>query len=236
MGSSAMGASKLKAKIKKAGLNIEVINTAIEAIPKDADIVITHEKLTARAKTAAPLAEHISLDDFINTNVYDELVDQLIATQKTSYENMEVEEKEKVPVLSKKNIKLGLKSVSKTEAIQMAGQLLVDGGYVDPEYIEAMLQREEDLTTYIGNGAAIPHGVSEAKEKIHRTGISILQFPEGVDFGEGIAYLVIGIAGMGNEHLMILSNLAEILEEESKVEELRKTTDIDYMYKQFTRQ
>ena len=117
----------------------------------------------------------------------------------------------------------------------MAGQLLVDGGYVDPEYIDAMLQRENDLTTYIGNGTAIPHGVSDAKERIHKTGISILQFPDGVDFGEGIAYLVIGIAGIGNEHLMILANLAEMLEEETKVEELRHTTDVDYMYKQFTK-
>ncbi|MDF2596331.1 MAG: mtlA, partial [Clostridia bacterium] len=239
MGSSAMGASKLKAKIKKAGLNIQVINTAIEAIPKDTDIVITHEKLTGRAKVAAPQAEHISLDDFINTNVYDALVNQLATIQGAgstiAQEAEEAEEADNLP-LSKKSIKLGLPSVSKTEAIKMAGQLLVDGGYVEPEYIEAMLQREEDLTTYIGNGAAIPHGVSEAKEKILKTGISILQFPEGVDFGEGTAYLVIGIAGIGNEHLMILSNLAEMLEEESKVEELRKTTDIEYIYKQFTKQ
>jgi PTS system mannitol-specific IIC component len=77
MGSSAMGASKLKTKIKKAGLNIEVVNTAIEAIPKDADIVITHEKLTSRAKSAAPSAQHISISDFINTPVYDQLVEKL---------------------------------------------------------------------------------------------------------------------------------------------------------------
>ncbi|WP_070000742.1 PTS mannitol transporter subunit IICBA [Cellulosilyticum sp. I15G10I2] len=236
MGSSAMGASKLKSKVKKAGLNIEVINTAIEAIPKDTDIVITHEKLTDRAKSSAPNAQHISIDDFINTNVYDELVKRLAATGKTGYTPETEVQGEQNTALSKKNIKLGLKSVSKTEAIKMAGQLLVDGGYVDPEYIDAMLQREEDLTTYIGNGTAIPHGVSDAKERIHKTGISILQFPDGIDFGEGIAYLVIGIAGIGNEHLMILANLAEMLEEESKVEELRKTTDVDYMYKQFTRQ
>jgi PTS system mannitol-specific IIC component len=77
MGSSAMGASKLKSQIKKAGLNIQVFNTAIEAIPKDADIVITHEKLTDRAKSAAPNAQHISIKDFINTPVYSELVDKL---------------------------------------------------------------------------------------------------------------------------------------------------------------
>ncbi len=77
MGSSAMGASKLRNKVKKAGLAIEVINTAIEAIPADADLVITHAKLTERAMGAAPNAEHISINDFINTPVYDELVARL---------------------------------------------------------------------------------------------------------------------------------------------------------------
>ncbi len=234
MGSSAMGASKLKAKIQQVGLNITVMNTAIDAIPQDADIVITHEQLTLRAKGAAPYAQHISLNDFMNTTVYDDLVNELC--EQMGGEFKKAAEVEESSALSKQNIRLGLKSVSKEDAIRMAGQLLVDGGYVEHEYIEAMIQREEDLTTYIGNGAAIPHGVSEAKNKIKKTGISILQFPEGVDFGEGIAYLVIGIAGIGNEHLMILANLAEILEEEEKVEALRKTTDIDYMYKQFTNQ
>lgn len=77
MGSSAMGASKLKTKVRKAGLNIEVSNTSIDNLPKDADIVITHKQLTERAKSVLPGARHISIDDFIMTNVYDELVEQL---------------------------------------------------------------------------------------------------------------------------------------------------------------
>jgi PTS system mannitol-specific IIC component len=97
-----------------------------------------------------------------------------------------------------------------------------------------MVQRDSELTTYIGNGTAIPHGVSDAKKKILKTGISILQFPDGVDFDGNEVYLVVGIAGIGNEHLMILSNLAEIVEDEAKVELLRRTTDLDYVYKQFT--
>ena len=76
--------------------------------------------------------------------------------------------------------------------------------------------------------------MSEAKKKIIKTGISILQFPQGVDFSGNTVYLVVGIAGVGNEHLMILSNLAEIVEDEAKVELLRETKDIDYIYKQFT--
>ncbi len=77
MGSSAMGASKLRNKVKKAGLNIEVTNSAIDALAGDEDIVITHNQLTQRAKQSAPNAQHISLDDFIMTDVYDKLVEQL---------------------------------------------------------------------------------------------------------------------------------------------------------------
>ncbi len=76
-----------------------------------------------------------------------------------------------------------------------------------------MIQREEMLTTYIGKGIAIPHGVSDAKDAIKKSGISILQFPKGIDYDGEKAYLVIGIAGVGNEHLGILANIAETMEE-----------------------
>ena len=139
-----------------------------------------------------------------------------------------------LPVLKKENIKLGLKSVGREQAIKMAGQLLVDAGYVKKGYIKAMLKREEELTTYVGQGVAIPHGVGAAKKKIKKTGISILQFPEGVTFGDDTAYLVIGIAGLGNEHLKILANLSEMLEDIAMAKKLWKTDDLDFIYEQFT--
>ncbi len=141
----------------------------------------------------------------------------------------------KLETLTRDNIKLNLPSMDKVEAIKMAGQILYEAGYVEEVYIEAMVQRDKELSTYIGNGTAIPHGVSEAKKKIKQTGISILQFPEGVDFDGNTVYLVVGIAGMGNEHLMILSNLAEIVEDEEKVEQLRMTNDVNYIYKMFNK-
>lgn len=116
----------------------------------------------------------------------------------------------------------------------MAGNLLYESGYVDEDYIDAMLDREEELTTYIGQGVAIPHGVGSAKKKIKKTGISILQFPEGVDFDGETAYLVIGIAGLGNEHLKVLANLSELIENDETAEKLRKTDDLDYIYNKFT--
>jgi PTS system mannitol-specific IIC component len=235
MGSSAMGATKLRKKIEKAGLDIVVVNTAINDIPDDADIIITHKSLTERAKTKAPNKKHISIDNFVSTPIYDELVEEL--KKKVSTVNNYNVKKNKEDnnsnqeVLDKKNIKLGLKSVSKKEAISFAGKLLVNSGCVNDDYIEAMHQRESMLTTYIGNGVAIPHGSSEAKENIIKSGIVVLQYPQGIDFGEGNkAYLVIGIAGKGNEHLSILSNLASTLEDESLVKELSQTNDVDKVY------
>ena len=97
-----------------------------------------------------------------------------------------------------------------------------------------MLDREQEMSTYIGQGVAIPHGVGAAKKKIKKTGIAVLQFPEGVDFEGETAYLVIAIAGVGNEHLKILANLSEMIEENESAEKLRTTDDIDYIYEKFT--
>lgn len=117
-------------------------------------------------------------------------------------------------ILNENNVVLGLESVSKEEAIVMAGKKLVENGYVNENYIQAMLDREKLMTTFMGMGVAIPHGVNEAKKEIKESGIVILQFPKGIDFDGELAYLIIGIAGVGNEHLEILSNIATVLDDE----------------------
>ena len=242
MGSSAMGAGRLRKKIEAAGLDITVVNKAIDEIPQDAQIVITHQNLTSRAKEKAPQAEHISIQDFLQTPAYDQLVSRLTAEEAGSKKQTKAVEKEtessssadNKEILKKENIKLGLDSVKRTEAIKMAGELLVESGYVDPDYVDAMLDREKEMSTYIGEGVAIPHGVGAAKKKIKKTGISILQFPDGVDFEGETAYLVIGIAGVGNEHLKVLANLSELIEEDTGAEKLRTTDDLDYIYQKFT--
>jgi mannitol/fructose-specific phosphotransferase system IIA component len=139
-------------------------------------------------------------------------------------------------VLSENNIKLGLEAVDKYDAIKMAGRLLMESGCVDENYIEAMIEREDDLSTYMGNGVAIPHGVGKAKKFIKKSGVVVLQFPEGVDFGEEKAYLVIGIAGVGDEHIEILSNIATAIsdDDDQKLEQLRITKDVNYIYNVFT--
>jgi PTS system mannitol-specific IIC component len=234
MGSSAMGATTLRNKFQKAGLNIEVVNCAIEGIPADAEIVITHEKLAARAKAKAPNAEHILVRDFIENQVFEILSNRLNAIKTPVIEENTDDAAENV-ILRKSNVLLGLKSMERDEVIRMAGRLLYQSGYVNEEYIEAMIERENDLTTYIGKGIAIPHGVGKAKENIKKSGMVVLQFPEGISFGEEKAYLVIGIAGVGNEHLSILSNIATAVnvDDDSIVEVLRTTTDREYIYNLF---
>ncbi|WP_434798504.1 PTS sugar transporter subunit IIA [Terrisporobacter vanillatitrophus] len=135
-------------------------------------------------------------------------------------------------VLCKENIFLGLKPVSKEDAIILAGQKLVENGYVNENYIEAMLEREKIMTTYMGMGVAIPHGVNEAKKEVKQSGIVILQFPEGVDFDGEKAYLIIGIAGVGNEHLEILSNIAVVLDDDL-TDRLKDSTNKDEIIEAF---
>ncbi|MGE8203359.1 PTS sugar transporter subunit IIA [Heyndrickxia sp. NPDC080065] len=124
-------------------------------------------------------------------------------------------------ILSKENILLNQQISSKTEAIKMTGKILVDKGYVKEDYIEEMLKREEIASTYMGNYIAIPHGTENAKSSVLESGLSVVQVPEGVDFGGGnIVKILIGIAGKNNEHLDILSKIAIVCSEEENVEKL----------------
>lgn len=129
-------------------------------------------------------------------------------------------------VLNEKNVLLNVKSESRVEAIERVGRLLVENGYVEEEYIQGMKKRDADITTYIGNGVAIPHGMNEYVKYIKKSGIVIAQYPDGIDFGEGnIAYLVIGIAGKNDDHMAILSRIAILCQYEENVKKLIYSRD-----------
>ena len=136
-------------------------------------------------------------------------------------------------ILAREGIKLGLPTVSMEEAIVAAGDLLRDLGYVDDDYIPAMIRRNEEASVYMGLGLAIPHGTEDAKRNVKKSGIIVMQYPDGVEFNGGTAQLVIGIAGVGDEHLEILGQITEAVTEEEILEELKKTTDVDYILKTF---
>ena len=94
-----------------------------------------------------------------------------------------------------------------------------------------MLDREKLVTTYMGMGVAIPHGTAEAKETVKKTGVVFTQYPDGVPFGDEKANLVIGIAGIGGEHLDVLASIAGTLDDAETLEKLKTTDDVDYILK-----
>ena len=235
MGSSAMGAGVLRKKVQDANLDINVINLAINNLTSDADIVITHKDLTQRAKQYAPNAHHISLTNFLDSDLYSQLVNELVAAQgvsNTNNSNIATSTDSNQPLfkLTEKDIFLGLTAQNKEEAIRFVGQKLVDNGYVEPVYIEAMLERERLTSTYLGESIAVPHGTIEAKDSVINTGIVFCQYPAGVKFGEeedDKAKIVIGIAARNNEHLDVIAKLTNALDDPNIIAKLSNTTRFD---------
>jgi PTS system mannitol-specific IIA component len=111
------------------------------------------------------------------------------------------------------------------DAIRIAGQRLVDIGAVDPSYVDAMLEREQSVSTVMGEGVAIPHGTNESKGAVRRNALSFTRFPDGVDWNGKPVTIAIGIAAQGNDHGGILSKLAMILVDPEKAAELRNATE-----------
>ena len=232
MGSSAMGAGLLRKKLQNAGLDIEVTNYAINNLPADSQIVITHQDLTDRARKTVPSAMHMSLNNFLDGGVYDSLVTELLEAKEGDVKKHEpaarVEDKEDALALTSDAIFLGLKASDKSDAIKFAGDQLVKLGNVSPEYVDGMFAREELVSTYLGESIAVPHGTIEAKQYVQKTGIVFCQYPEGIQWGEDeddIAKMVIGIAAQGDEHNMVLMAITNSLDDEEAVECLQNTTN-----------
>ena len=234
MGSSAMGAGLLRKKVDAAGLNITVTNYAINNLPADSQIVITHKDLTDRARKTIPGAMHMSLNNFLDGAVYDNLVAELVEAQ-SGEAKAEAPAPAVTPAqegnklaLTNDSIFLGLKATQKEDAIKFAGDQLVKLGNVSPEYVDGMFAREELVSTYLGESIAVPHGTIEAKQYVQKTGIVFCQYPEGIQWGEGeddIAKMVIGIAAQGDEHNMVLMAITNSLDDEDAVECLQNTTN-----------
>lgn len=240
MGSSAMGATKFRNRIKNDRPDITVANTSVDNIPADCDIAVVQTTLAARAKKSAPQAQLITIGNFLADPALDALYVQLTtgdAPAAPAGENTDLvipDTPIKKQVIIADGIKLGQKPVTKEEAIQAAGELLVKQGYVDESYVDAMQEREKLVSTYMGMGVAIPHGTTQAKGTVKKTGIVFLQYPEGVDFGSEKAQLVFGIAGIGDEHLDLLSKLCNLLEDPALLETLKTTDDVDWVLEQLS--
>jgi mannitol/fructose-specific phosphotransferase system IIA component len=135
-------------------------------------------------------------------------------------------------ILARERIQLNAAAADRSDAIRKAGELLVSSGCVLPPYVDGMLLRETTMSTYLGSGVAIPHGVYENRDHILQTGISVLQLPQGVEWDEGeMAYLVIGIAASSDEHVGVLASLAEAVEDEAILNELISATNPEIILK-----
>ncbi|MFJ5716764.1 PTS mannitol transporter subunit IICBA [Neobacillus sp. NPDC093127] len=229
MGSSAMGASLLRKKVKEAGMNIAVTNTAISNLPSDAQIVITQEELTPRAQKQVPNAYHISVDNFLSSPEYDKLINRIKNPESAELQEIVEDAEAAVPsgdphtddaLLREENIFLNQEFASKEEAIRFAGNVLVKAGYVKESYIDAMIARDEMTSTYMGNDVAIPHGTEEAKKDVLNSGFTVLQVPNGVDFDGQKVRLIFGIAGKDGTHLEILSGIAVTCSDMANIEKL----------------
>ncbi|AOR63263.1 PTS mannitol transporter subunit IICBA [Pectobacterium wasabiae] len=237
MGSSAMGAGVLRKKVQDAGLtNISVTNSAINSLPDDVDLVITHRDLTERAMRHAPQAQHISLTNFLDSGLYSDLAARLVAAQGAAKPETVATPAPAVAdaqtnlfQLGAGNVFLNQHATHKEQAIRFAGEQLVKGGYVEPEYVEAMLEREKLTSTYLGESIAVPHGTIEAKDRVLKTGVVFCQYPEGVRFGDEedeVARLVIGIAARNNEHIQVITSLTNALDDDAVIERLAHTQDV----------
>ena len=124
-------------------------------------------------------------------------------------------------LLTQESIVLEGTARSRDEAITEAGQLLVASGAVEPAYLDAMHEREKSVSTFMGNGLAIPHGTNEAKSDIRRSAISFVRYAEPLDWNGKPAEFVVGIAGAGDDHLSVLQALAGVFTDEDKIAQLR---------------
>lgn len=238
MGSSAMGATKFRNRLKDVRPEIIVKNTSVDNIPADCDIAVVQTTLADRARKSAPQARLITIGNFLADPSLDALYEQL-ATKAVQEEPALVQENADKDhavkkVIDANGVKLNQSPVAKEDAIRAAGELLVKQGCVDEAYVDAMIERERLVSTYMGMGLAIPHGTSEAKGSVKKTGIVLVQYPEGIDFGQEKAQLVFGIAGIGDEHLDLLSKICEALEDEEVLEKMKTTDDIAWILEQLS--
>ncbi|MDR2868924.1 MAG: PTS mannitol transporter subunit IICBA [Deferribacteraceae bacterium] len=218
MGSSAMGATKLKKKLAAAGLGgITVVHSPVGEVPADADVIVCHRELAERARQANGNARLIAITDFLGAPEYDELINSLINT-----------------ILKKENIILNQPKATPEEVIRRCGKMLFESGYVNERYIEGMLARDKSFSVEIGNFIALPHGEEAYKKEIIKTGIVVLTYPDGIDWHGNTVYFVVGIAARGEEHLEIMANIVTHLGEPDDTVKLVKNGNIDEIYKMLT--
>ncbi|HJF45144.1 PTS mannitol transporter subunit IICBA [Thermophilibacter provencensis] len=237
MGSSAMGATRFRNRVKAERPDLTVEHSSVDTVPADASIVVCQRVLSERARKSAPQAQIVTIDNFLDDPALDALYTSLTQLSHAA-ELIETtpapapapaEEERPSLAIERADVRLGVPSVGREQCIRDSGALLVQRGCVSEPYVDAMVERDRLTSVYIGMGIAIPHGTNDAKEAVEKTGVVLQQYPDGVDFDGEKAYLVFGIAGKGEEHLEVLANICRILEDESVLERMKTTDDVDWV-------
>ncbi|MGT2426982.1 PTS sugar transporter subunit IIA [Amnibacterium kyonggiense] len=133
-------------------------------------------------------------------------------------------------LLAERSILLDRTAADRFDAVRQCGAALVAAGAVDESYVDAMIQREETVSTFVGEGVAIPHGTLAGKEAVKHDALVVLRFPDGVDWEGNTVSVCVGIAAAGGGHIALLSQLAEILLDPEKAEQLRTATSAEQVY------
>jgi PTS system mannitol-specific IIC component len=265
-----MGASVLRNKIKAAGFpDVKVTNASIANLNDSYDVVVTHQDLTERAKPATSSAVHYSVDNFMNSPRYDEIVELVrgsntggaaategqdagagtpggasasgpatavaagTAAGGTAAGTAETQAAGSSEILARESVILTGSATTRDAAIDEAGRLLLARGAVDEGYIAAMHEREESVSTYMGSYLAIPHGTNAAKDHIRKSAVSVIRYPEGIDWNGKQVKFVVGVAGINNEHLHILSSIAKVFTNKEQVARLEAATSEDEVLELF---
>ncbi|MGO3662471.1 PTS mannitol transporter subunit IICBA [Microbacterium gubbeenense] len=244
MGSSAMGAGVLRKKVKDAGITgVTVTNKSIANLDGTADLVITQSQLTDRARQNEPSAMHVSVGGFMNAPEYDEVVEMLLKQQNGEAEEApaeaapaaapvaDAEPAGAAEVLKPAYVKIHSGSVTRDEALQEASGILEAAGAVTGDYFQAMKDREQTVSTFMGNGLAIPHGTDAAKDAVLGSALAVIRYDGGVDWGDGdTATFVVGIAGKGDAHLEILQSVAIQFGDDDTVARLKAAETEEELY------
>ena len=130
-------------------------------------------------------------------------------------------------VLGREGVRLGRSATDKHDAVRQCGELLVEIGAVAAPYADAMHERERSISTYVGEGIAIPHGTDESRVHVLRTALAVITFPDGVDWDGGRVFACVAIAASGSEHVALLSALADVLLDPDQAAALRSATTAD---------
>ena len=139
-----------------------------------------------------------------------------------------------VALLAESSIRLDLSATDRDDAIRQTGSALLEAGAIDASYIDAMLERERSVSTFLGEGIAIPHGTLSGKESVHHNALVVLRFADGVDWGGHDVRVCVGIAARGNGHIALLSQLATLLLSPHAAAMLRASTTSAEIYRLLT--